>query len=67
MKKVLLLFVLLCNVTIGWGQAISNEGLLQDYYYFFSQLEQIHPDPTGTDTYAIDGEEWSGKEMELVI
>ena len=22
---------------------------------------------TGTDTYAIDGEEWSGKEMELVI
>ena len=22
---------------------------------------------TGTDTYAIDGDEWSGKEMELVI
>ena len=22
---------------------------------------------TGTDTYAIDGEEWTGKEMELVI
>ena len=45
MKKVLLLFVLLCSVTIGWGQAASNEGLLQDYDYFFSQLEQIHPDP----------------------
>ena len=57
MKKVLLLFVLLCSVTIGWGQAVSKEGLLQDYDYFFSQLEQIHPDPYS----AFGGKEEFGK------
>ncbi len=57
MKKVLLLFVLLCSVTIGWGQAVSNEGLLQNYDYFFSQLEQIHPDPYS----AFGGKEEFGK------
>lgn len=57
MKKVLLLFVLLCSITIGWGQAVSKEGLLQDYDYFFSQLEQIHPDPYS----AFGGKEEFGK------
>ena len=45
----LVLFVATLPVALGQttihAQSTNKELLLQDYDYFFNQLEQIHPDP----------------------
>ena len=50
---------MLCGILMGCGQSVSKDSLLEDYDYFFSQLEQIHPDPYS----AFGGEENFKKEV----
>lgn len=45
MKRRIILFGFLLCITMGWAQSISKDCMLQDYDYFFNQLEEIHPDP----------------------
>ena len=51
MRTLLLLVLFVATLPGALGQttihtqSTSKELLLQDYDYFFSQLEQIHPDP----------------------
>ena len=45
MMRVFFICAMLCGILMGCGQSVSKDSLLEDYDYFFSQLEQIHPDP----------------------
>ena len=51
MRTLVLLVLFVATLPVALGQttihtqSTSKEFLLQDYDYFFSQLEQIHPDP----------------------
>ena len=51
MRKIVTILTFLATLAFAQGQTkkdndnCSLEQLLQDYDYFFSQLEQIHPDP----------------------
>ena len=51
MRKIVTILTFLATLAFAQGQTkkdndnCSQEQLLQDYDYFFSQLEQIHPDP----------------------
>lgn len=43
MKRIIIFFSALC--VIACSQPRTDSALLQDYDYFFEQLEEIHPDP----------------------
>ena len=51
MRKIVTILTFLATLAFAQGQTkkdndnCSQEQLLQDYDFFFSQLEQIHPDP----------------------
>ena len=44
LRKLFIITALASSVTMD-AQEFSKEQLLQDYDYYFSQMEQIHPDP----------------------
>jgi hypothetical protein len=56
MIRISFICAMLCGILMGCGQSVSKDSLLEDYDYFFSQLEQIHPDP-----YSVFGGEKSFK------
>jgi hypothetical protein len=43
-KRILIIIISLVSTIAGDAQKLTKEQLLQDYDYFFSQLEYIHPD-----------------------
>lgn len=45
MLRILIILIALISTIIVDAQKVTNEELLQDYDYYFSQMEQIHPDP----------------------
>ena len=44
LRKLFIIIALASSITMD-AQELSKEQLLQDYDYYFSQMEQIHPDP----------------------
>ena len=44
-KNVVIIILALVSIISVDAQTLTKEQLLQDYDYYFSQLEQIHPDP----------------------
>ena len=45
MLRILIIIIALVSTITADAQKHTKEQLLQDYDYYFSQLEQIHPDP----------------------
>ena len=45
MLRILIILIALISTIIVDAQKVTKEELLQDYDYYFSQMEQIHPDP----------------------
>ena len=45
MLRILIIIIALISTIIVDAQRVTKEELLQDYDYYFSQMEQIHPDP----------------------
>ena len=45
MLRILIIIIALVSTITADAQKLTKEQLLQDYDYYFSQLEQIHPDP----------------------
>ena len=45
MLRILIIIIALASTISVDAQTLTKEQLLQDYDYYFSQLEQIHPDP----------------------
>ena len=45
MLRIFIIIIALVSTITADAQKFSKEQLLEDYDYYFSQLEQIHPDP----------------------
>jgi len=45
MLRILIIIIAFASTIAVDAQTLTKEQLLQDYDYYFSQLEQIHPDP----------------------
>ena len=45
MLRILIIIIALASTISVDAQTLTKEQLLQDYDYYFSQMEQIHPDP----------------------